>query len=86
MHGHCTFELMPSHWQFPLGSAGGRAAPHHCDGTNDPWFFRCDQQTKLSSRSITKGVTRGKELQKPPRLRGELAAFRANASLTGVKH
>lgn len=60
MHGHGTFDLMPSHWQFPPGSTGGGAAPLHCDETNDPWFFRCDQQTKLSSRSETKEVTRGK--------------------------
>lgn len=45
---------------FHYGSAGGRAALQHCNEINDPWFFRCDQQTKLSSHSETKGVTGGK--------------------------
>lgn len=38
----------------------GGHAPQHCNEINDPWFFRCDQETKLSSRCETKGVTGGK--------------------------
>lgn len=45
---------------FHHGSVGGRAALQHCDEINDPWFFRCDQQTKLSAHSETKGVMGGK--------------------------
>lgn len=49
---------------FHYGAAGGRAALQHCNEINDPWFFRCDQQTKLSSRSETKGVMGGKKNKK----------------------
>ena len=38
---------------------GGGATLQRCNEINDPCFFRCDQQTKLSSRSETKGVTAG---------------------------
>lgn len=54
----CTCLVIAS---FHYGSAGGRAALQHCNEINDPWFFRCDQQTKLSSHSETKGVTGGKQ-------------------------
>lgn len=45
-----------------LGRWEGSAAPLR---TNDPWFLRCDQQTKLSSWSKTKGVMRGRTVEVP---------------------
>ena len=73
---------------FHYGAAGGRAALQHWNEINDPWFFRCDQQTKLSSRSETKGVTGG---TKPKgtvhrscwRLRRGCAGFHARGALGG---
>lgn len=53
----CTCLVIAS---FHYGSAGGRAALQRCNEINDPWFFRCDQQTKLSSSSKTKGLMGGK--------------------------
>lgn len=53
----CTCLVIAS---FHYGSAGGGAMLQHCNEINDPWFFRCDQQTKLSSQSETKEVTGGK--------------------------
>lgn len=47
---------------FHYGSAGGRAVLQRCNEINDPWFFRCDQETKLSSHCETKsadGAERG---------------------------
>lgn len=70
---------------FHYGSAGGRAALQHCNEINDPWFFRCDQQTKLSSHSETKGVTGGKtESTVHRRLHRTCAGFHASAALSGV--
>lgn len=84
----CTCLVIAS---FHYGSAGGRAALQRCNEINDPWFFRCDQQTKLSSSSKTKGLMGGKRKKKkeastptPLRLHRECAGYHASAVLSGV--
>lgn len=72
---------------FHYGSAGGRAVLQHCNEINDPWFFRCDQETKLSSHSETKEVTGGNWKQsalKLQRLDCKCAGSHASAVLSGV--
>lgn len=72
---------------FHYGSAGGRAVLQHCNEINDPWFFRCDQETKLSSHSETKAVTGGTEKHsapKPLRLHCKCAGSHASAVPSGV--
>lgn len=68
-------------------SAGGRAVLQHCNEINDPWFFRCDQETKLSSHSETKEVTgrnRKQSAPTPQRLACKCAGSHASAVLSGV--
>lgn len=67
---------------------GGRTTLQHRNEINDPWFFRCDQQTKLSSRSETKEVTGGKLREygalKPLRSHRKCAGSDASVNLGGV--
>lgn len=81
----CTCLVIAS---FHCGSAGGRAALQHCNEINDPWLFRCDQQTKLSSHSETKGVTGEKQKEQhteATRITLQMwMGFYASAVLSGV--